>query len=121
MGRSKFFKATSGQTRYRFILNKTVWFLCTSRSAIIVLLCLVVSALLDPDITQCKKVLPSIISAQLSIPILSACSTADRLTQNYSCTFMLTGDINGTLPPFKPPPFKVSPFDATNPIYKKND
>ena len=31
----------------------------------------------------------------------------DRDTGNYSCTFMLTGDIDGGVPNFQPPPFSI--------------
>jgi len=92
LGRAKMFKATDGQSRGRFILNKAVWFICTSRNAIIVIFCLVLAAILDPDIDKCRK--------------------SDREFHNYSCTFMLTGEINAGVPPFKAPPFSI-PANAT--------
>ena len=48
------FKAAEGQTRGRYILNKAVWFVCTSRNAIIVIVCLIMSAIMNPDIKECK-------------------------------------------------------------------
>jgi len=92
LGRAKMFKTTEGQSRGRFILNKAVWFICTSRNAIIVIFCLVLAAILDPDIDQCRK--------------------EDREYKNYSCTFMLTGEINAGVPPFEAPPFSI-PANAT--------
>jgi len=93
LGRAKKFKPDSSQSRGKFILNKTIWFVCTSRNAIIVIFCLVMAAILDPDVEECRK--------------------SDREYGNYSCTFMVTGKIDAGVPPFKVPPFSI-PENATH-------
>jgi len=93
LGRAKKFKPDSSQSRGQFILNKTIWFVCTSRNAIIVIVCLVMAALLDPNVEECRK--------------------TDREYGNYSCTFMVTGQIDAGVPPFEVPPFSI-PENATD-------
>ena len=69
-------------------LDKTVWFVCTARNAIVVIVCLVVAMLLDPQLHDCT-------------------------TEPELCVFSLTGSIQAGLPAFQPPPFSV-PAAATN-------
>ena len=64
------------------IVDKTVWFACTARNAIVVLVCLVLAMLLDPDLHDCDK-------------------------EPSHCVFSLTGTIKAGLPAFQPPPFSV--------------
>ena len=63
-------------------LDKTVWFLCTARNAIVVIVCLVLALLLDPELHDCS-------------------------TQPELCVFSLTGSIQAGLPAFQPPPFSA--------------
>ena len=69
-------------------LAKFVWFVCTARNAIVVIVCLVVAMLLDPQLHDCT-------------------------TEPELCVFSLTGSIQAGLPAFQPPPFSV-PAAATN-------
>jgi len=92
LGRAKRFKPAADQSRAKYALNKAIWFVCTSRNAIIVIFCLVLAMIIDPDIDLCNK--------------------ADRDNGNYSCTFMLTGDIDGGIPNFQLPFFSI-PANAT--------
>ena len=49
------FKSVEGEPRGRFILNKAVWFVCTARNAIVVIICLVMSLILeDNDYKKCQ-------------------------------------------------------------------
>ena len=49
------FKSVEGESRGRFILNKAVWFVCTARNAIVVIICLVMSLILENnDFTKCQ-------------------------------------------------------------------
>lgn len=64
------------------IVDKIVWFACTARNAIVVLVCLVLAMLLDPDLHDCDK-------------------------EPNHCVFSLTGTIKAGLPAFQPPPFSV--------------
>ena len=51
------FKSVEGESRGRFILNKAVWFVCTARNAIVVIICLVMSLILENnDFTKCQYV-----------------------------------------------------------------
>ena len=70
-----------------FIVDKTVWFICTARNALVVILCLVISAFLDPDIKICT-------------------------TNRDNCTFTLTGSIEAGIPKAQLPPFSI-PANAT--------
>ena len=47
-------------------------------------------------------------------------SKEDRDTGNYSCTFMLTGDIDGGIPNFQLPFFSI-PANATGPFEPEED
>ena len=38
---------------------------------------------------------------------MAVCSKEDRATGNYSCTFMITGEIDAGVPPFTLPPFSI--------------
>ena len=49
-------------------LDKVVWFICTARNAIVVIACLVIASVLDPDIEEC-------------------------MVERENCTFTLTGKI----------------------------
>jgi len=69
------------------VVNKTVWFICTARNAIVVIACLVMAKLLDPDISVCED-------------------------NRDSCTFTLTGNISKGIPHAKLPPFSI-PANAT--------
>jgi len=64
------------------ILSKTVWFICTGRNAIVVILCLILAAIIDPEATSCKE-------------------------DPENCVFTLTGKIESGLPAFQPPPFTI--------------
>jgi len=64
------------------ILSKTVWFICTGRNAIVVILCLILAAIIDPEATSCKD-------------------------DPENCVFTLTGKIESGLPAFQPPPFTI--------------
>lgn len=49
------FKSVEGESRGKFILNKAVWFVCTARNAIVVIICLVMSLILeDNDYKKCQ-------------------------------------------------------------------
>ena len=37
------------------MLDKVVWFICTARNAIVVIVCLLMAAVLDPDIEECMQ------------------------------------------------------------------
>ena len=37
------------------MLDKVVWFICTARNAIVVIVCLLIAAVLDPDIEECMQ------------------------------------------------------------------
>merc|ERR1711936_786307 len=71
------------------VVNKTVWFVCTARNAIVVILCLVMAMLLDPDINVCEH-------------------------NRDDCTFTLTGNITSGIPQPKLPPFSI-PANASGP------
>ena len=56
-------------------MDKVVWFICTARNAIVVIACLIIASVLDPDIEEC-------------------------MLERENCTFTLTGKIEcglGTL------------------------
>eukprot|EP00092_Neocalanus_flemingeri_P010828 GFUD01011660.1.p1 GENE.GFUD01011660.1~~GFUD01011660.1.p1 ORF type:complete len:675 (+),score=113.89 GFUD01011660.1:76-2100(+) len=65
-----------------FAVNKTVWFICTSRNAVVVIFCLVLGAFLDPDIAVCQE-------------------------NRDNCTFTLTGTIDAGIPKAQLPPFSI--------------
>lgn len=69
-------------------VDKTVWFLCTARNAIVVIVCLALALVLDPELHDCT-------------------------TQPQLCVFSLTGSIQAGLPAFQPPPFSA-PAANTN-------
>ena len=71
------------------LLDKTIWFLCTARNAIVVIVCLVMAMLLDPELHDCK-------------------------TEPGLCVFSLTGTIKAGLPAFQPPPFSVTTTNITS-------
>ena len=64
------------------LLDKAVWFICTARNAIVVVVCLVIAMVMDPEGHSCK-------------------------THPDQCVFSLTGKIEGGLPAFQPPPFSI--------------
>jgi len=61
-------------------LDKVVWFICTARNAIVVIACLVIASVLDPDIEEC-------------------------MVERENCTFTLTGTIESGLPTLQLPQF----------------
>ena len=63
--------------------------MCTSRNAIVVVVCAVLAYGLDPDISECEK--------------------PKHSNETYNCTFLLTGTIQSGLPGFHPPPFSIPP------------
>jgi len=65
-----------------FVLDKIVWFICTARNAMVVIICLVLAWYLDPELHSCK-------------------------TEPEECVFTLTGSIESGLPAFQPPPFSI--------------
>jgi len=75
-----------------FILDKIVWFICTARNAIIVIICLLLSWCLDPELHSCK-------------------------THPNECVFSLTGSIQSGLPAFQPPPFFILANSTQNGTY----
>lgn len=79
-----------------FILDKIVWFICTARNAIIVILCLLLSWYLDPALHSCK-------------------------TQPDQCVFSLTGTIQSGLPSFQPPSFSILANSTRNGTYPMED
>ncbi len=64
----------------RLVLSKTVWLLSTARNAVIVVICLGIAMIVDPEIPDNPR----------------------------DSTFVLTGDIESGLPPFEPPPFSTN-------------
>ena len=54
------------------MLDKVVWFICTARNAIVVIVCLLIAAVLDPDIEECMQ-------------------------ERENCTFTLTGGSKDTV------------------------
>ena len=70
------------------IVDKLVWFVCTARNAIVVIACLIMAMLMDPEGHSCK-------------------TDPDR------CVFSLTGKIEGGLPDFQAPPFSLE-LDLTH-------
>ena len=64
------------------MVDKAVWFVCTARNAIVVVACLGMAMVMDPEGHDCK-------------------------TQPDECIFSLTGSIEGGLPALRPPPFSV--------------
>ena len=54
------------------VLDKVVWFICTARNAIVVIVCLLIAAVLDPDIEECMQ-------------------------ERENCTFTLTGGSEYTM------------------------
>ena len=69
-------------------VDKTVWFLCTARNAIVVMVCLALALVLDPDLHDCT-------------------------TEPQLCVFSLTGSIQAGLPAFQPPPFSAPPANIS--------
>jgi len=55
------------------VVNKAVWFICTSRNAVIVVFCAIIAGFIDPDIAVCEE-------------------------NRDNCTFTLTGAIKGGIP-----------------------
>jgi len=76
------------------VVEKTIWFICTARNAVIVVLCAVVAGFLDPDIDVCKQ-------------------------NRQNCTFTLTGSIEGGIPPPAFPSFMIPAHskNSTDPPY----
>jgi len=71
------------------IVSKVVWFICTGRNAMVVIFCLIMAAIIDPEATDCKK-------------------------DPENCVFTLTGQIESGLPSFQPPPFGISGGNDTS-------
>ena len=71
------------------ILSKVIWFICTGRNAIIVILCLVLAAIIDPAGISCKD-------------------------DPENCVFTLTGQIESGLPSFQAPPFGIFGSNETS-------
>ena len=69
-------------------LDKIVWFICTARNAIVVIACLAMATVLDPDIEECME-------------------------SRDNCTFTLTGNIQSGLPVFELPKFSITPDNTT--------
>jgi sodium-independent sulfate anion transporter 11 len=65
----------------RKILSKTFWVISTGRNAIVVIVCLAIAYAFDPVLSEDPH--------------------------HRNTTFILTGKIEGGLPPFKPPPFNT--------------
>lgn len=61
-------------------MDKVVWFICTARNAIVVIACLIIASVLDPDIEEC-------------------------MLERENCTFTLTGTIESGLPTLQLPQF----------------
>ena len=70
-------------------VDKTVWFLCTARNAIVVIVCLVIALLVDPELHDCS-------------------------TEPDLCVFSLTGSIQSGLPALQPPPFSAPAASVAN-------
>ena len=70
-------------------VDKTVWFLCTARNAIVVIVCLVIALLVDPELHDCSN-------------------------EPELCVFSLTGSIQAGLPALQPPPFTAPAASAAN-------
>jgi len=71
------------------IVNKSVWFICTARNAVIVVICALIAGFSDPgclDVIDAKKA---------------------NETANGTCLWSLTGRIQEGLPPLRPPPFST--------------
>jgi len=79
-----------------FILDKIVWFICTARNAIIVIICLIMSWCLDPELHSCK-------------------------THPDDCVFSLTGSIQSGLPTFQPPPMFIFANSTRNGTFPDQD
>ena len=79
-----------------FIVDKVVWFICTARNAIVVIICLLLSWSLDPELHDCKK-------------------------YPDECVFSLTGSIQGGLPAFQRPPFSILANSTRNGTYPSDD
>jgi len=76
------------------VLAKTVWFICTARNAVVVVICAVMAGFVDPNCIE-------IMNQQKD----------DTYTGNETCIWRLTGSIKGGLPPFQPPPFGTTAPD----------
>jgi len=74
------------------VVDKIIWFICTARNAIVVVACLVMAALVDPELHDCK-------------------------THPDDCVFTLTGSIQSGLPAFQPPPFSLGSYEVSNSSY----
>ena len=73
-----------------------MWFICTARNAIIVIICLLLSWCLDPELHSCK-------------------------THPHKCVFTLTGSIQSGLPSFQPPPFFILANSTRNGTFPDQD
>eukprot|EP00092_Neocalanus_flemingeri_P034435 GFUD01037444.1.p1 GENE.GFUD01037444.1~~GFUD01037444.1.p1 ORF type:complete len:657 (+),score=135.37 GFUD01037444.1:71-2041(+) len=71
------------------IISKVVWFVCTARNAIVVILCLILAAVIDPAGIICKD-------------------------DPENCVFTLTGEIESGLPSFQSPPFSIFGSNETS-------
>lgn len=71
------------------IISKAVWFICTARNAIVVILCLILAAIIDPAGIVCKD-------------------------DPENCIFTLTGQIQSGLPSLQAPPFAVYGSNETS-------
>lgn len=95
---SSFIQRTTNKmpAKVLFIVDKVVWFICTARNAIVVIICLLLSWSLDPELHDCKK-------------------------YPDECVFSLTGSIQGGLPAFQPPPFSILANSTSNGTYPSDD
>jgi len=76
------------------ILSNGVWFICTARNAVVVVICAVMAGFTDPgciDIMEAQK--------------------AENYTGNATCVWKLTGSIKSGIPPFALPPFSTAPSE----------
>jgi len=85
----------------RAFVSKIVWLSSTARNAVVVVACALIAYGFDP-------VLPSSSCQQSDGHLKELCIKAS----SRNTTFILTGDIQSGLPPFKPPPFSYS-FNET--------
>jgi len=86
-----FFRKCFGVGKFGRIMSPIVWVISTARNAIIVVICTFLAYGLDPEGGETKS--------------------------NRNGTFILTGKIDGELPPFQPPPFSYNGTDLDKDFY----
>jgi len=77
------------------VLAKSVWFICTARNAVIVVICALMAGFADPGCLD-------IIDAEKKNHLYH-----NGTDMNATCIWSLTGRIKTGLPPFQPPPFST--------------